>query len=366
MTQAILKMEENRVRRAYTGGAGIEKLHRRKPVDSDCPEEWLGSVVEANNIEMPYIKGEGISKVKIDGQLCGLDEIIRQSPEYYLGKAHYEALGIQTGFLVKYLDSAMRLALQAHPDRRYAAKYLNSRWGKMECYYILDVREGVDPYIYLGFQHAPEKARWRSIVLEQDLEAIEACFERIHVEKGEFWYIPSGLVHAIGEGITMIEIMEPSDWVVRCEFERCKGKRFPEHARYMGKSIDEVMEIFDFQEYPENIIRKKARLEPKLMEVNEMMSRVCMISEKMTDCFRVEKLTLFQNGAFEKPLRPALLIVLEGNGTISCGGMKAAVQKGEALFIAASEPVIELQEKSEADTELCLVMPKAYEDARLK
>ena len=53
---------------------------------------------------------------------------------------------------------------------------------------------------------------------KQDKARMDGCFEKIPVQVGEVWYIPGGMPHAIGEGITMLEMMEPSDLVVRCEF----------------------------------------------------------------------------------------------------------------------------------------------------
>ena len=69
---------------------------------------------------------------------------------------------------------------------------------------------------------------------KQDKARMDGCFEKIPVQVGEVWYIPGGMPHAIGEGITMLEIMEPSDLVVRCEFER-EGIVVPEDGRFMGR-----------------------------------------------------------------------------------------------------------------------------------
>lgn len=357
---AILKLRENRVRRMYMGGAGIEKIHGRKPVDSEYPEEWIGSVVEAHNSEMTPVYREGISKAFIDGDCKYLDEIIKKEPQYYLGKAHYEMLGIQTGVLVKYLDSAMRLALQAHPDRAYARLHLDSSWGKMECYYILDIRENTEPYIYLGFQHAPEREEWKRMVECQDLEAMWKCFEKVKVHQGEFWYIPSGLVHAIGEGITMIEIMEPSDWVIRCEFERIKGKPFPYETRYMGKSIDEVMEVFDFNEYTVEEVRKRACVAPEIITDNGKMKRWCMISSEKTDCFSVEIMEIYENHSFVKADRLAIIVVIEGCGQLSCNQIKVEVKRGGSFFLAASACHFDVDVISREPLKLCMVMPKKY------
>lgn len=55
--------------------------------------------------------------------------------------------------LVKFLDSAVRLQLQAHPTAEFAKQHLDSNSGKAEAYYILDVRDDVEQaYVYLGFQ----------------------------------------------------------------------------------------------------------------------------------------------------------------------------------------------------------------------
>ncbi|MBU9746426.1 mannose-6-phosphate isomerase [Lachnospiraceae bacterium ASD3451] len=361
MADAILKLEENRVRRMYRGGAGNEKLHGRKPVDSDCPEEWIGSVVDARNSEMSPVEKEGISRVSRNDSHPYLNEVLMEDPEYYLGNEHYQALGIQTGVLVKFLDSAMRLALQAHPDRSYAEKYLNSRWGKMECYYLLDVREDVEPYIYLGFQHAPSKAAWKAMIEEQDLDGIQQCFEKIKVKKGDFWYIPAGMVHAIGEGITMIEIMEPSDWVIRCEFERQKGKRFPYHARYMGKSLDEVIDLFDFHEYTSDVIRAMACLTPELITDQKDLKRQLLISEEKTDCFRVEIIEVWQSKRIEKAKRLAILMVLDGFGKLSCKQIQMDIKTGDSFFLAAAEDSFDITVSSETSVQLCMVMPKAYD-----
>ena len=47
---------------------------------------------------------------------------------------------------------------------------------------------------------------------------------RLRSAPGDVWIVPGGLPHAIGAGVLMVEVMEPSDWVVRCEFER-EGER---------------------------------------------------------------------------------------------------------------------------------------------
>ena len=61
-----------------------------------------------------------------------LYELIQANPEEMLGKKHTELFGAQTALLVKALDAAERLAIQAHPDRNDAMRYFSSPFGKTE------------------------------------------------------------------------------------------------------------------------------------------------------------------------------------------------------------------------------------------
>ena len=99
---------------------------------------------------------EGLALV-IDaaGGSTKLADLFVAATEFYFGANFRNHIGHSLGFLVKFLDSAMRLPIQAHPTAAFAQKNLGSPWGKLEAYVILAVRPGIDPYIRLGFQRAP-------------------------------------------------------------------------------------------------------------------------------------------------------------------------------------------------------------------
>jgi len=191
-------------------------------------------------------------------------DLIELDPEYFLGAAHVQRFGKQPMVLVKLLDSAMRLQYQAHPTAEFAQRYLGSSSGKAEAYYILAVREEVEePYVYLGFQRPPSPEAFQRCVEEQNLAEMESYFDRIRVRPGDTLFIPGGVPHAIGEGIFMVEIMEPSGLAVRFEFERA-GYTLPESARFMGRGLDFCLDVFDFQATPEALVRSKYMFEPRL------------------------------------------------------------------------------------------------------
>lgn len=354
----VLKMEENRVRRQYIGGGGIEKIHGRALKDSDRPEEWVASIVEAKNDGT--IEKEGISQVVVQGKTYDLDSVINAEPEYYLGKEQADAIGCQIGVLVKLLDSSVRLAVQAHPDKAYALKYLNSMWGKCEAYYILNIREGIKPYIYLGFNKTLNKEQWKKIIEKQDTRQILSCLNKIEIRQGEVWYIPAGMVHAIGEGITMLEMMEPSDWVIRCEFERIPGRKIPLNERFMGKSLDDVMEVFDLRGYTSERIKQIARLKPLEVEKNDNYLLAECISEAVTDCFEMYDVQIFKMMTLSEDKRLKIVIVIEGEGVMCWEENKIKIMKGDSFFVAASAVNVTIEKEGTKEIRLCIVKPKRY------
>ena len=132
------------------------------------------------------------------------------------------------------LDSAIRLHLQVHPNSAFARRFLGSPSGKTEAYHVLATRpEVAQPYIYLGFQRPPSRDALRRMIESQDIAALEACFDKIPVRPGETYLVPGGVPHALGEGLFLVEIQEPTDLVVRFEFERA-GYVLPGSARGDG------------------------------------------------------------------------------------------------------------------------------------
>ena len=121
----------------------------------------------------------------------------------------------------------------------------NSNSGKTEGYYILGVRPECEGYLYLGFQRSPDPEKFQDAVAQQDIPEILSYFDRIPVKPGDCFLVPGGVPHAIGEGVFMVEMMEPTDFAVRIEFER-GGYILPESSRFMGRGIDFAISMFDF------------------------------------------------------------------------------------------------------------------------
>ena len=357
MKQHFLKLPPNRVRRNYFGGAGIDWLHGNPDgADGNRPEEWIASLVPAVNPGMEPIADEGYARCMADGQEKRLIDLIKEAPDFYLGREYYTERGTDLGFLFKILDSSMRLHVQAHPTSAFAQEFLNSRYGKLECYYILHTRPGTKPYIRLGFQHAPSRAEWKRIIEEQDIAAMDACFEPIPVEEGQVWYIPGGMPHAIGENILMLEIMEPSDLVVRCEFER-EGIIVPPQGRFMGKGLDFCMDIFDYTQYSPEEIRQKNCVSPKLLQEAGNYRLERLVGREITSSFEVQRLTLKNGSAVLPGGVPQILLLTRGSVRLNGPEETAELQRGDGLFAAAQISEFRVDCTGPEGAELCMVKP---------
>jgi mannose-6-phosphate isomerase len=330
---AIILLTPNRVWRTYPGGKTLDELEGKpEPEDSHFAEDWIASTTRAVNKGREAYNREGYSNVEINGKFYLLKELMEDYPDEILGEKHYKKYGSIAQFLLKFLDGATRLHIQAHPTIPFAQKHLNSNSGKTEAYVILGIREEVkDPYIYLGFQHPEAKENFKKAVLTQDGDRILACFEKIYIHPGDTFIVPGGLPHAIGEGIFMIEIMEPTDFVVRLEFER-GGYLLPEEARFMARGIDFAMEMIDFKKIPVEQVRQEYFCKPVLVQKESNYEEFVLIGSERTSCFSVSRLKITGNYS-RRSDNFHVGIITRGNGIIKAGNESVQVKKGDKFLI---------------------------------
>ena len=314
----ILRLAPNRVWRTYSGGLLLDRMEGRShPADGEFPEDWLGSTVRAVNPGHAD-RNEGLAHVIVDGTAVVLADLIATDPEYFLGTAHLSRFGANPMMLVKYLDGAQRLPFQVHPTIDFSRQYLNTSSGKTEAYYILETRPEVqDPFIYLGFQRPPTRAEMRRMIVEQDIVAMEKCFDKIRVRPGDVYVVPGGLPHAIGGGILMVELMEPTDFVARVEFD-VGGRVMPEAARFMGRDVEFALDMFSFDAWPITAVQARWRGQPQLVARTSSMLRESLVDGRLTDCFCMTRTALsgvhrFHSAGF------GILLVIEGSCSVQTG-----------------------------------------------
>lgn len=336
----LLRLSPNRVWRTYPGGRTLDEIENNpQPADSHMSEDWIGSVTQARNTGREDIV-EGLSTVQIadgpDAPTHDMATLIAADPAYFLGDAHVARHGPSPMLLVKFLDSATRLHFQVHPTRDFAQRVLNKPSGKTEAYYILSTRPDLDEpaYIYVGFQRPPTTDQLKQLVETQDIAGIEACFDKIHVKPGDTFMIPGGTPHALGPGVLMVEIQEPSDLVVRFEFER-GGYVLPESARFMDRGLDFALTLFDLTPLTDQAIEERVRCHPQLLrDLGSAGHEDQLIGPEHTDCFRVTRTQLSGTVARE-PGACSIAIVTQGRVQADTDHGSVTLNTYDRVFIPA-------------------------------
>ena len=117
--------------------------------------------------------------------------------------------GDEAELLVKYLFTSERLSIQVHPGDE-AARAAGWRRGKDEAWVILDAEP--DARIGLGLRHAVSREALRAAALDG---SIEQLLDWRPARAGDVFYSPAGTVHALGAGLTLVEIQQNLDLTYR-------------------------------------------------------------------------------------------------------------------------------------------------------
>jgi len=112
--------------------------------------------------------------------------------------------------LVKYIFTSEKLSVQVHPSDAQTEAAGLGRQGKEECWLVIDAEPGA--VLGIGFAGEVSAEAMRAAALDGSIE------DRLvwhPVTPGDFFYIPANTVHAIGGGVSIIEIQQNSDITYR-------------------------------------------------------------------------------------------------------------------------------------------------------
>ncbi len=308
--------EKNRVFRVYTGGKLFADFFGDNSTDGFYPEEWVASSVRALN-EGSTDEHEGVSKI------LGTDLYLNEAVEKYRKELLGEREDI--GILTKFLDSAIRLPVQAHPDKTFSEKYFNSKYGKEESWIILATRP--DAKIFYGFKEGTTMDDFVAAIeaSENGGDAMEKLLCSIDVKAGDVIYIPAKMVHAIGYGCMLLEVQEPTDFTIQPE-RWCGEYKLSDREMYLGLDREQALECFEMDK------RYPAPLEPKVIAKGEGLLYESMIDESITTSFSVRMITL-EGGNFTLGRGAGIYVVLDGEGCISGDGYEKAIKRGDYFLL---------------------------------
>ena len=132
----------------------------------------------------------------------------------------------------------------------------------------------------------------------------------------------------------MIEIQEPSDFVVRCEFER-GGYLLPRSARFMNLGLERSLEMFDYSEVQQDNVIRRWRLEPECPVEGPNVAIERIIGPSATDKFVAYRLRAKADLEISNN-RFSICAVIEGEGEVKFASGKLLVKYGDTFVVPAS------------------------------
>lgn len=250
----------------------------------------------------------GVSIVK-NGEFAGqkLNDLYQNHRELF-GNSKKDVFPL----LTKILDANDWLSVQVHPDDTYGLAN-EGELGKTECWYIISAEPGAE--IIYG-HNAQNKDELRAMIDTGDWEHL---LTKVQVQAGDFFYVPSGTMHAIGKGILILETQQSSDTTYRVyDFDR-KDDQGNLRELHIDKSVD----VLNFG--------APANTTP-IVTQTDTLTRTSYVSN---DFFTVEKWEISGPVTFTKTAPYTLASVLNGEGILSVDGTDYPVQKGDHFILTS-------------------------------
>lgn len=232
-----------------------------------------------------------------------------------LWKEHKELFGHPTEpvfpLLIKILDAEDELSVQVHPDDAYGMKH-EGELGKTECWYIIDAEPGAE--IIYG-HHAKTREELAEMIKEGRWDDL---LKKVPVKKGDFFYVPSGTIHAIGKGIMILETQQSSDTTYRVyDYDR-KDASGQKRELHIQQSIDVT-----------TVPAKTPELQIK--EVRKGQSSIVTYLE--TEFFNVYEWDIKGITSFKKQAPYTLATLIDGAGELIVDNQTYLLEKGTSFIL---------------------------------
>ena len=285
------------------GGNKIPNLKRISGFeDRRTGESWEISGLEGNESIVDGGEYDGLP-------LPRLADILK---EKLVGAENYRRFDNRFPLLVKFIDARQDLSVQVHPDDEYAKVHENSL-GKTECWYVLDCDKNTQ--MVMG-HHAKTKDELIQAIENDDYDHLLNSFE---IHKGDFFYIPSGTIHAICKGSLIYEAQQSSDITYRVYDYHRKDKDGQERQLHVQQSIDVTTVPF-----------KPYSLDDQVVENLEHGTRTQLVSSQYLTLNKYD-LNGLASIVNDKPFQ--LVSIVEGEGMAD----GKAVKKGDHFVVCSDQ-----------------------------
>ncbi|MGR6318281.1 class I mannose-6-phosphate isomerase [Micromonospora soli] len=312
-----LRLAANTPRSFYRGTGRIHRF-RGLPVPDDAfhPEDWVASTTAR------YRSAPAGLTVLDEGRT--LAEEMAAEPERWLGREHVARYGPDPGILVKLLDAGERLPLHVHPDRRFARRHLASPYGKTEAWVIVDAVP--DAVVHLGFARDVEPDELTGWVRTEQVAPMLAATNRVRVRRGDAVLVPAGLPHAIGPGIFLVEVQEPTDFSVLLERQ---GFAVSESSAYLGLGRDAALACVDRGAWTDGRLADLSRARRAARQVRQGVER--LFPEQADEFFAAERLRPAPVSDLDQGF--SVVVMVSGHGSLRYAEGTLPVTAGDTIVV---------------------------------
>lgn len=182
------------------GGNKLKEIYKKNTSYDITAESW--EIASHKNGETTVCGGND------DG--LTITQLAEKYKEQLLGDTIYKDGYNKFPLLIKLIDAKDNLSVQVHPNDEQAAKLENGELGKTEMWYVMEAEEGAS--LIYGFKHDITKEEFENSIKNNTL------LEHVNIvgcKKGDCFFIPAGMLHAIGKGLLIAEIQQNSDTTYR-------------------------------------------------------------------------------------------------------------------------------------------------------
>lgn len=216
--------------------------------------------------------------------------------------------------LIKFIDAADRLSVQVHPDDAFAAANEGDN-GKTEMWYVVEADVGAS--ILMGLADGVTKKDFAAAVAAGDPEPL---LRRIEVRKGDVFFIPSGMPHAIGKGILIAEIQQNCDLTYRVFDYNRRDKNGKLRELHIDKAL-QVVRPFTEDEASAIRFARGRGTSGTLVNCPYFCVRRANVTREHVHTVTEESFTS--------------LLILSGSGTVEGGGQCVPFVRGDSIFLPA-------------------------------
>jgi len=139
--------------------------------------------------------------------------------------------------LFKLIEARERLSVQVHPDGPAALRLGRGARPKAEGWHLLGAAPGAE--LVLGLAPGVDRTELEAALRRG---ALEPLLGRSPARAGDFVYLPAGLLHALGGGISLLELQQASDTTYRVHDWNRPGL----DGRPRALHLEEALEAIDF------------------------------------------------------------------------------------------------------------------------